>query len=163
MPLRTPYGGGFAVLCKHRMAVIHAAQRVLAHSRLGAALAHGPGRAMAGQRFLAEPPDIVVTHILEEIPGLVMGAGMGGAIPEIFRQILGRFGDAAVAGSDAARRLTEPGLRFWHALFFRLDPDVAFEPRGAGCGHALDYGVQSVKDKKTYCLTFAPGGRSSPL
>ena len=53
--------------------------------------AQRPGGAMAGQRFFAEPLDVAIVHILEEIPGLIVGAGMGGAKPEIFRQILGRF------------------------------------------------------------------------
>ena len=35
------------------MAVMHAAQRALAHAGLGAALAQGPGRAVAGQGLFA--------------------------------------------------------------------------------------------------------------
>src|SRR5476649_1519618 len=67
MPLRAAYGG-VTVLCKHRMAVIHAAQRGLAHPSPGAAPAQRPGGTMAGQRLLAEPLDVAIVHILEEIP-----------------------------------------------------------------------------------------------
>ena len=82
MTLRTPYCLGFAVLCKHRMAVIHAVQRHLAHARLGRPLAQGPGGAMPQKGLLAEPRDVVVVHALEIIPGFVVGAGVGGAVPD---------------------------------------------------------------------------------
>ena len=80
LPLRTAHRGGVAVLCKHRMAVIHPAQRGLAHPGLGAALAQGPGRAMAGRSLHAKALNVVVVHALEEIPGLVVGAGVGACL-----------------------------------------------------------------------------------
>ena len=90
---------------------------------------------MAGQGLLAEPLNVVVVHVLEEIPGLVMGAGMGGAKPDIFGKVLGRFGDTAIAGTDAAGRLAQPGFGFHSLRLAGLDPDVAFETRGARLNH----------------------------
>src|SRR5688572_2134369 len=88
LPFRASYAG-IAILCKHRMAVIHIAQAGLPHAGLGGALAQGPGRPVAGERFFTEPPDVVVTHVLEEIPGLIVGAGVRRTKPDIFRKILG--------------------------------------------------------------------------
>src|SRR6185295_1867006 len=102
---------------------------------LGAALAKRPGRTMAEHGFLAEPLNVGVVHVLEIIPGLIVNAGMGGAIPEILIKIFGRFGDPAIARPDAAGRLAHAGFRLLHTGLFGLDANVAFETGWARCSH----------------------------
>ena len=77
----------------------------------------------------------VVAHVLEIVPGLIVGAGMGGAVPEIFGQVLGRLGDAAIAGADAVRRLAHARFRFRLLRLAGLDADIAFEARWTGLNH----------------------------
>src|SRR5690349_11415899 len=106
-----------------------------AGARLGGALAQRPGRTMAEHGLVAELLDVAVVHALEIVPGLVVGAGMGGAIPDIFGQVLGRLGDAAAAGADAILGLAQPLFRFGRGRAFpRLDADIALETR-TGLSH----------------------------
>src|SRR6185369_15625938 len=118
-------------------------KRILPHPGLGTALAHGPGRAVAEHGLLTEALDIGIVHVLEIVPGLVMDAGMGRAIPQIFRQVPGRLGHAAAAGPYAARRLAHAGFRLRLARLFRLGPDVAFETGAARLSHGRIMGSKA--------------------
>src|SRR6185312_8453006 len=122
------------LLAEYRMAVMKI-ERCLAGTGPGAALAHRPGGAMTEQCLLAELFDVVVVHALEEIPRLIVRAGVRRAEEKIVRKIVARLGHPALALFhaifDRAGTRLASGLGLGHIL---LDADVAFEAR-AGLTH----------------------------
>src|SRR5581483_4992058 len=131
----------FILFAEYRMAVMKI-ERCLTGARLGAPLAHRPGGTVAEQRFFAELFDVAIVHALEEIPCLIVGAGMGGAEENIIGKIFARFGHPALAWLRAIFRRASPGMAFGlrrRRIF--LDADIAFEAR-ARWAHGMIMGAK---------------------
>ena len=143
-----PVGISSIVLFEQRMAVTKRVLRPRAGAGLGGAFAELPGGAVAGQRVFAELLDFAIVHALEIVPVLVVGAGMGSAVPEILVQILRRLRNAAIAGSNAVLGLAKAFFRLGRGgAFARLDAHVHFES-GANLGHTAIMGRRALKTRK---------------
>ena len=117
---------------------------------------------MAGQRFVAEPLDVVVAHALKKSQASLWARAWAAQYQIYSVRFLGDLETRQSPGPMQSGRLAHARLRFGlPAPLSGLMRMSLLKREVRGFDHGRIMGWQSVKDKKTYCLTFAPARRSS--